>query len=48
MPLTRVKAVPGHKDFTQEEYAKLLLLPAKKGAKKFRNMRALIRDLKKP
>lgn len=46
--LTRVEAIPVHEDFTSDEYAKLLLLPRKKGGKRFRNMQALIRDLKKP
>ncbi len=46
--LTRVEAIPVHEDFTPDEYAKLLQLSAKRGAKKFRSMPALIRDLKKP
>lgn len=45
--LTRVEAVPVQEDFTPEEYAKLLRLTRKKGAKSFQTMPALIKDLKK-
>lgn len=46
--LTRVEAIPVQEDFTPEEYKKLLELPQKKGGKRFRTMRSLIKDLKRP
>jgi len=45
--LTRVEAIPVQEDFTPDEYKKLLELPRKKGGKTFKDMKALIKDLKK-